>query len=93
MDSRPTFLHMYGGFDSQYRRRAVARVNGYPLHGGATAGPRDGFARSKTMHPCFQEKCSGTRMPAVPKPTQVGGYKHTKARERNLVKELGKIAP
>ena len=31
--------------------------------------------------------------PAVPKPTQVGGYRHTKARERNLVKELGKIAP
>ena len=31
--------------------------------------------------------------PAVPKPTQVGGYKDTKARERNLVKELGKIAP
>ena len=30
---------------------------------------------------------------AVPKPTQVGGYKDTKARERNLVKELGNIAP
>ena len=30
---------------------------------------------------------------AVPKPTQVGGYKDTKARERNLVKELGTIAP
>ncbi len=32
-------------------------------------------------------------MLAVPKPTQVGGYKYTKARERNLVKELGNIAP
>ena len=31
--------------------------------------------------------------PAVPKPTQVGGYTYTKARERNLVKELGNIAP
>ena len=30
---------------------------------------------------------------AVPKPTQVGGYKHTKARGRNLVKELGNMAP
>ncbi len=27
------------------------------------------------------------------KPTQVGWYKDTKARERNLVKELGTIAP
>ena len=45
------------------------------------------------MHPCFPEKCRSTDMPAVPKPTQVGGYKDTKARERNLVKELGNIAP
>ena len=27
------------------------------------------------------------------KPTQVGGYKRTKALERTLVKELGKITP
>ena len=45
------------------------------------------------MHPCFPEKCDDTDMPPVPKPTQVGGYKDTKARERNLVKELGNIAP
>ena len=45
------------------------------------------------MRPCFPEKTPDTDMPAVPKPTQVGGYKHTKARERNLVKELGNIAP
>ena len=45
------------------------------------------------MHPCFLEKCRDTDMRPVPKPTQVGGYKDTKARERNLVKELGKIAP
>ncbi len=45
------------------------------------------------MHPCFPEKRRVTDMPAVPKPTQVGGYKDTKARERNLVKELGNIAP
>ena len=43
--------------------------------------------------PCFLEKHRNTDMPAVPKPTQVGGYKDTKARERNLVKELGNIAP
>ena len=45
------------------------------------------------MTPCFLEKHRNTDMPAVPKPTQVGGYKNTKARERNLVKELGNIAP
>ena len=71
----------------------MAGVNGYPLYGSEGAGPRCGFARVKAMHPCFQEKRRPTDMPAVPKPTQVGGYKDTKARERNLVKELGNIAP
>ncbi len=47
----------------------------------------------KIMCPCFPEKISTTEMQAVPKPTQVGGYKYTKARERNLVKELGNMAP
>ena len=56
-------------------------------------GPSCGYARGKAMHPCFPEKRRDTDMPAVPKPTQVGGYKDTKARERNLVKELGNIAP
>ena len=56
-------------------------------------GPRSRFAGSKAMRPCFPEKRRDTDMPAVPKPTQVGGYKDTKARERNLVKELGNIAP
>ena len=55
--------------------------------------PRGRFACFKAMHPCFLEKCCDTDMPPVPKPTQVGGYKDTKARERNLVKELGNIAP
>ena len=45
------------------------------------------------MTPCFLEKTIRINPPAVPKPTQVGGYKDTKARERNLVKELGNIAP
>ena len=45
------------------------------------------------MRLCFPEKHCDTDMHAVPKPTQVGGYKDTKARERNLVKELGNIAP
>ena len=45
------------------------------------------------MRPRFPEKRRDTERQAVPKPTQVGGYKDTKARERNLVKELGNIAP
>ena len=55
--------------------------------------PSVGFARCKAMRPRFPEKTLRINPPAVPKPTQVGGYKHTKARERNLVKELGNIAP
>ena len=56
-------------------------------------GPSSRYAGGKAMHPCFLEKCCDTDMRPVPKPTQVGGYKDTKARERNLVKELGNIAP
>ena len=73
-------------------RRTVTRVNGYPLYG--PEGPdRAAVRRGKAMRPCFLEKCRDTDMRPVPKPTQVGGYKDTKARERNLVKELGNIAP
>ena len=62
----------------------------------AAAGRRSSrrrFAGAKAMRPCFLEKSIRINPPAVPKPTQVGGYKDTKARERNLVKELGNIAP
>ena len=58
-----------------------------------TAGPSRGFARGKAMRPRFPEKHCDTEGQAVPKPTQVGGYKDTKARGRNLVKELGNMAP
>jgi hypothetical protein len=39
------------------------------------------------------EKLLGIEPVAVPKPTQVGRYQYTKARERHLVKELGKSTP
>ena len=52
-----------------------------------------GRPRAEPMRPRFPEKTCDTDMLAVPKPTQVGGYKHTKARGRNLVKELGNMAP
>ena len=52
-----------------------------------------GFARNKAVCLCFLEKTIRINPHPVPKPTQVGGYKDTKARERNLVKELGNIAP
>ena len=58
-----------------------------------TAGPSCGLARGKAMRLCFLEKTYCINPSAVPKPTQVGGYKDTKARERNLVKELGNMAP
>ncbi len=58
-----------------------------------TAGPSRGLARGKAMRPRSPEKAHAADMPPVPKPTQVGGCKHTKARERNLVKELGNMAP
>ena len=45
-----------------------------------------------TMPDCL-EKLLGIEQGTVPKPTQVEGYQDTKARERNLVKELGKTAP
>ena len=50
-------------------------------------------AGGEDMRLCFQEKALCINPHPVPKPTQVGGYKDTKARERNLVKELGNIAP
>ena len=56
-------------------------------------GPRRRFAGAKAMRPRFPEKRRDTERQAVPKPTQVGGYKDTKARGRNLVKELGNMAP
>ena len=58
-----------------------------------TSGPSLRFAAGKAMRPCFPEKRRATEKQAVPKPTQVGGYKHTKARGRNLVKELGNMTP
>ncbi len=45
------------------------------------------------MTPGCRENLLAIDPATVPKPTQVEGYQHTKARERNLVKELGKITP
>ena len=92
MDGRSTFLHLPQGFKRTSRRRTVERVNGYPAHAPEGAG-RVGVRPRKSMRPRCLEKAQPTERQAVPKPTQVGGYKHTKARGRNLVKELGNIAP
>ena len=70
----------------------MAGVNGYPPYG-PEGSDQVVVYHDKAMYPCFLEKTLRINPPAVPKPTQVGGYKDTKARERNLVKELGKIAP
>ena len=93
MDMRLIFLNLHVGFEAGCRRRVVTGVNGYPLYGLLKAGSSLRFIADKAMCPSFPEKRPVTETQAVPKPTQVGGYKDTKARERNLVKELGNIAP
>ena len=91
MDSRSTFLHTWGfkvGLEkdsSEGQWLSLTRTGRF--------GSSAGFARCKIMRPRFPEKSFRINPRPVPKPTQVGGYKDTKARERNLVKELGNIAP
>ena len=91
MDSRSIFLHGWG-FKSGLEKDSD-EGQWLSLVRAATHGPSFRFAGSKAMCPCFPEKAGCINPSAVPKPTQVGGYKDTKARERNLVKELGNIAP
>ena len=91
MDGRSTFLH-WRGFEFGLEKDS-GEGQWLPLARTGRYGSSVGFARCKAMRPCFPEKALRTNPSAVPKPTQVGGYKDTKARERNLVKELGNIAP
>ena len=65
--------------DGRPSRKASATERGSPIR-----RPGDQHCREKIWR---------TEASTVPKPTQVGWYKHTKARERNLVKELGTMAP
>ena len=68
-------------------------IDGYAMRAG---GPARRASGSPDASPCAhapQKSTAITDMPAVPKPTQVGGYTDTQARERNLVKELGNMAP
>ena len=91
MDGRSTFLH-WRGFEFGSEKDSD-ESQWLSLIRRGTAGSSFGLARSKAMRPCFPEKSLRINPSAVPKPTQVGGYTDTKARERNLVKELGNIAP
>ena len=91
MDSRSTFLH-WRGFKLGSEKDS-GEGQWLSLARPGTAGPSLRLAAGEAMRPRFPEKSMCTNPPAVPKPTQVGGYKDTKARERNLVKELGNIAP
>ena len=91
MDGRSTFLHRRGFELGSEKDSGVGQWLSHVRRG--TAGPSRGLARGEAMRLCFPEKSMRINPPAVPKPTQMGGYRHTKARERNLVKELGKIAP
>ena len=91
MDMRSTFLN-WRGFKRGLEKDSDGGQRLSPVRPGRV-GPRKRLAASKAMRPRFPEKAPCTNPSAVPKPTQVGGYKDTKARERNLVKELGNIAP
>ena len=91
MDTRLIFLDMWG-FKLGSEKDSDGGQWLSPMRA-ATRVSSGGFARCKAMCPCFLEKTLRTNPHPVPKPTQVGGYKDTKARERNLVKELGNIAP
>ena len=83
MDRGLIFLRRTG-FERVRRRRGRW---GYwiPLRGGLALLLRLLHAAEKS--PVGQARSS------VPKPTQVEWYKDTKARERNLVKELGTLTP
>ena len=91
MDSGPTFPHRQG-FERGSEKDSGGGQWLSPGRPGR-AGRSLRFAAGEAMRPGLQEKRRATERLAVPKPTQVGGYKDTKARERNLVKELGNMAP
>ena len=91
MESRRTFLHRRG-FEHGSEKDSGGGQWLSPARPGR-AGRSLRLAAGDSMRPCFLEKRRDTGMRAVPKPTQVGGYKDTKARGRNLVKELGNMAP
>lgn len=91
MDGRSTFLHWRGFKRGSEKDSGEGQWLSLARRG--TAVPSLRLAAGEAMRPRFPEKPPCTNPSAVPKPTQVGGYRHTKARERNLVKELGKIAP
>ena len=91
MDGRSTFLH-WRGFEFGSEKDSGGGQWLSPVRAGRH-GPSLRLAAGEAMRPRFPEKRHDTERQAVPKPTQVGGYKDTKARGRNLVKELGNMAP
>ena len=91
MDSWSTFQH-WRGF-KQGSEKVSGEGQWLSLMRAGTHVSSFRSAGGEAMIPCFLEKTPCINPSAVPKPTQVGGYKDTKARERNLVKELGNIAP
>ena len=77
--------------DASLAARGARQAN--PPRTRLSAATSGGSAPRKPPNPRRPEKPLGTGPGTVPKPTQVGGYQSTKARERNLVKELGNLAP
>ena len=83
MDRRPTFL----------RRPGFERVRGRERCRDYRISPRGGLAPRPQSPHAAEKSPVGQAWSSVPKPTQVEWYKDTKARERNLVKELGTLTP
>ena len=77
--------------DASFSARGARQAN--PPRTGLSAATSGKLASRKPPTPCRPEKPLGTEPETVPKPTQVGRYQSTEARERNLVKELGNPAP
>ena len=77
--------------DASFSARGARQAN--PPRTGLSAATSGELASRKPPDPCRPEKPLGTEPGTVPKPTQVGRYRSTEARERNLVKELGNPAP
>ena len=83
MDRRSTFLRR-AGFERVRRRRG---------RWGYRIPPREGLALLLRLLHAAEKSPVGMACSSVPKPTQVEWHEDAKARERNLVKELGTLTP
>ena len=92
MEGRQTFLHLHGGFKRDVGEGQRLGSTVIPCTAGNGRAERGLALLLRLLH-AAEKSPVGTACSSVPKPTQVEWYKDTKARERNLVKELGTLTP